>query len=81
MAEAPTDTNSDDVTELVDADRASRDDARARASACSAEIHAALQRHRCRILPRIDPANIEFVGAAGDKVMIAATYWIAPLAP
>lgn len=70
-----------EVTGLVDADKATRQDARARAQACTQEINAALMRHRCRIMPRIDPANIEPVGVAGDKIIVAASFWIAPLAP
>lgn len=79
--EAAPKPDASEVTDLVDADRAARLDARARAETCTREINAALMRHRCRIMPRIDPANIEPVGVAGDKIMIAATFWIAPLAP
>lgn len=70
-----------EVTQLVNAPQDVRQAALARAAACTQEITAVLMKHRCRIMPRIDPANIETVGLAGDKVIIAATFWIAPLAP
>lgn len=83
MAEETTTQKPDqvEITDLVDADKAARQDARARAEACTKEVNAALLRHRCRIMPRIDPANIEPVGVAGDKIIVAATFWVAPLAP
>ena len=74
------DETPDEVTELVDAPQPERDDARERAHKCSMEIAAVLDKHRCRIMPRIDPQTIEPVGLAGDKIQIAATFWIAPVA-
>lgn len=79
--DSPPNTDGAEVTALVNAPPDARQDARARAEACTREINAALLRHRCRIMPRIDPAGIEPVGVAGDKIIIAATFWIAPLAP
>jgi len=73
-------TAPEDVTDLVDAPQNDRDDAQARAGACAAEISEILEKHRCRIMPRIDPATIEPVGLAGDKIQIQASFWIAPLA-
>ncbi|MCP4794068.1 MAG: hypothetical protein GY882_12175 [Actinomycetia bacterium] len=69
----------DEVTSLVDAPQPDRDDAQQRAHLCATDIQEILERHRCRIMPRIDPATIEPVGLAGDKVQIQATFWIAPL--
>lgn len=83
MAETDSASPSADKTEvsgLVEATPDARQNARARAEACSHEINAALARHHCRILPRIDPAHIEPVGMTGDRVIITATFWIAPLA-
>ena len=69
----------EEVTELTDAPQPERDDAQGRAHKCAMEIDEALSNYRCRIMPRIDPATIEPVGLGGDKIQIAATYWIAPL--
>ena len=76
----PTAPAEDEVTELVDGTPETRDDALARANACHDEVAEVLAKHRCRILPHIDPSSIEPVGVAGDKVQITATFWIAPLA-
>lgn len=72
-------TLSEDVTELVDAPANARDDAQARARACADELAPILDKHRCRILPRLELSDIEPVGLAGDKIQLAATYWIAPM--
>lgn len=77
----PPTPDTSEVEGLVSADQVARQNAQARAEACSREIGAALAKHRCRIMPRIDPANIEHIGVGGDKVMITASFWIAPLAP
>lgn len=69
----------DEVTELVDAKRPERDDAQERARECAKAISYVLDKHRCRIMPRIDPASIEPVGLAGNKIQIEATFWIAPI--
>ena len=69
----------EEVTELTDATKTDRDDAQARARECSIEIGAILEKHQCRIMPRIDPDSIEPVGLGGDKIQISATFWIAPL--
>lgn len=71
----------EEVTELVDAKQPARDDAQARANACASEIDLILEKHRCRIVPRIDMGAIEPVGVLGNKIQIESSYWIAPLAP
>lgn len=75
-----TEIEKDDVTELVDAPQSERDDAQARAQACSDDIGEILAKYRCRIMPRIDPATIEPVGLSGSKIQIEASFWIAPVA-
>lgn len=70
----------EDITALEDAPRSEREDAAERAAQCASEIDAALRRHRCRIIPQLDPANVEPVGVAGNKVQLTATYGIFPLA-
>ena len=77
----PATPDTSDVEGLVNADHDARKYAMKRADLCSREINEALVKHRCRIMPRIDPAHVEHVGVGGDKVMITATFWIAPLAP
>lgn len=84
MAKKPnpkkTPVDGNEVTSLVDAPQVERDDAQDRAGMCAKEISAILDKHRCRIMPRIDMANIEPVGLAGNKIQIESTFWIAPLA-
>lgn len=75
---APMKPAESEVTKLVDAPPDARQDAVARAEACTNEIGAILAKYRCRIMPRLAQ---EPVGVANDKVIIAATFWIAPLAP
>ena len=75
----PTLAQKEEITDLVEADQAARDEAAERAQKCGQELAVVLNKHRCRIMPRIDPNAIEPVGMAGDKVQITATYWIAPL--
>ena len=77
----PSKPDTSEVTQLVEAPPDARQEALMRAEACSRELGAILSKYRCRIMPRIDPLNVEPVGVAGDKVIITATFWIAPLAP
>jgi hypothetical protein len=79
MTDPTNETPADEVTELVDAPKDARQEAQARAHECAAEVQEVLAKHRCRIMPRIDPETIEPVGLAGNKIQIESTYWIAPL--
>ena len=49
--------------------------AQARVNACAAEIQQALQRHRCVILPQIDPPKA-VGGQPVREMMISASYAI-----
>lgn len=53
-----------------------REEARARAAACGAEVEKVLEKHRCKILPFI--TNPEPVGVDGSRVIIGASYGIFP---
>lgn len=75
----PSPSAAEEVTELVEGTDDAREEAQGRARAAAEEIGAILKRHRCAIMPRIDPERIEPVGMAGDKIQITATYWVAPL--
>ena len=75
----PKEKQNDEIKELINANPTARDEAQERATKGSQEIAAILEKHQCRIMPRIDPETIEPVGLAGDKIQIAATFWIAPL--
>lgn len=70
----------DEVTDLVDAPQPERDDAQQRAHECTQKIAEVLAKHRCRIMPHINPDTIEPVGVSGSKIQIEASFWIAPLA-
>lgn len=69
----------DQVDELVQGTTSERDQALERAQACSNDLQKILAKHRCRIMPRLDPATAEPVGLAGDKLQLTATFFIAPL--
>lgn len=66
----------EEVTNLVEATPDARRDALMRAEACARELGPILAKYRCQIQPRLTQ---EPVGVAGDKIIMAATFWIAPL--
>jgi hypothetical protein len=76
----PKESTSAEVSELVDASKDVRQEAMARAHECALAVQEVLAKFNCRIMPRIDVADIEPVGHGGNKIQIESTYWIAPLA-
>lgn len=76
----PTAAPEEEVTDLVEGTHDARQDAARRASDCWEEVHAVLQKYRCRIIPQISPEHIEPVGKTGGTIQITASYGIFPLA-
>jgi len=53
-----------------------RPEAAQRAEACGREIEAVLAKHRCRILPFLQP--LEAIGADGSRAVVSASFGIIP---